>query len=194
MSNGEILFTLELLSEIYCYNYINKVLYNSFVKDLDLSLEINVNVNKIFEYLDLIITKNDYKLINNNKNKRLLINNKELLSLKENLLYNHDIIKILIDEIKIIKESNNKLVKLNEEKDNKIEKLESKYKSLKEDLNDIIKNNDLIIRNEINLINESECDSTEQIFGDQFVSQNKNSIELIINDKEVELTEKYIQR
>jgi hypothetical protein len=191
MSNKEVFFTLDILSEISCYNYINKCLYINLVKDLDLTLEINDNINKVFEYLELIIAKNDYKIIDDNKNKRLIINNKELISLKENLLYNHDIIKTLIDEIKIIKDSNNRLVKLNEEKDNIIENLEFKYKSLKEDLNNIIKNNDLIIRKKINLIYQSENESTQQIFGDQFVSENKNNIELVINGKETKLTGKY---
>ena len=79
MSNKEVFFTLDILSEISCYNYINKCLYINLVKDLDLTLEINDNINKVFEYLELIIAKNDYKIIDDNKNKRLIINNKELI-------------------------------------------------------------------------------------------------------------------
>ena len=104
----------------------------------------------IFDYFDLVITKNDYKIINDNKNKKLIINDKVLISLKENLLDNHDIIKILINEINLIKETNkdlkeskSKLIKLKEN-------LEYKYNSLKEDLDNIIKNNDLIAKKELN--------------------------------------------
>ena len=184
LNNGDILFTLEILSEISCYNYINKYEYKNFIKELNLSIEINnENLNKLFDYFDLVLTKNDYKIINENKIKKLIINDKELILLKENLLDNHDIIKILINEINDLKESNSKLIKLNEEKDNKIQNLESEYKSLKEDLNNIFKYNDLLMRKELTLVYQCENESIQNIFGEKFVSDNKkkNNIELIIN-------------
>ena len=184
LSNGDILFTLELLSEISCYNYINKYILQDLIKELDLSIEINnENLKKIFDYFDSIFTKNNYKIINDNKFKKLIINNRELISLNENLLYNHDIIKNIINEINIIKETNNKLIKLNEEKDNKIKNLESKYKSLKDDLNNIITSNDLIVKKELTLVYECENESLKNIFGEKFVSENKANLELIIDGK-----------
>ncbi len=123
--------------------------------------------------------------------KKLIINNRELISLNENLLYNHDIIKTILNEINIIKETNNKLIKLNEEKDNKIKNLESKYKSLKDDLNNIITSNDLIVKKELTLVYECENESLKNIFGEKFVSENKANLELIIDGKKMELKDKY---
>ena len=104
----DILFTLEILSEISCYNYINKYKYNNLIKDLNLSIETNNDINKILEYFDSKISKNNYKIIDENQNKKLIINNKEIIILKETLIYNNndDIIKILIKEINSIKEIN----------------------------------------------------------------------------------------
>ena len=168
------------------------------MKELNLSIEVtNENLNKIFDYFNIVLT-NDYKIINDNKNKKLLIKDKEFILLKEHLLNNNDIIKILINEINLIKEKNNdlkesnsRLIKLNEEKDNKIQNLESKYNSLKDDLKNIIKNNDLIIKKELSFVYQCENESTENIFGEKFVSENRTNIDLIINGNTMELKDKY---
>ena len=69
IKKGDILFTLEILSEISCYNYINKYEHNNLIKYLNLPTETTNNINKIFEYFDSRISKNDYKIIDDNKNK-----------------------------------------------------------------------------------------------------------------------------
>ena len=83
LKNGDILFTLEIISEISCYNYINKYEYKILIKELNLQQEINnENISVIFDYFDSILTKNGYKIINDNKNKKIIINDKVLISLK----------------------------------------------------------------------------------------------------------------
>ena len=123
---------------------------------------------------------------------------------------NKDIINILIDEINKMKEINNKqnekineLIKLNENKDIKINNLENiynilikanqnkviqinnlenKYNELKEQLNII---NDTKKEKDINLIYECQNEGNQKIFGEIFVKNNKNNIDLIIDEKKL---------
>ena len=103
-------------------------------------------------------------------------------------------IMILIKEIKEMKEKNNKenekikeLKKSNEEKERKINILESKYDELKEivyELDDNIKDK---YRDEINLIYYTEKEDNYNMFGENFVENNKDKIELNINGEKTNL-------
>ena len=75
VNNNELIFTLTKLSEISYYNYIGKYNYNEITKDLNLSIDIYNNIEKIFEYLDI----KEYEIYDDNKNKKLKINNKEII-------------------------------------------------------------------------------------------------------------------
>ena len=104
-------------------------------------------------------------------------------------------IKILINEINEMKDNNNKrlneLIKMNEEKERKINILENKYNELKEivyELDDNIKDK---YRDEINLIYVTEKEDNYNIFGNKFVENNKDNIELNINGENNKLINKY---
>ena len=59
-------------------------------------------------------------------------------------------------------------------------------------INEFINSNN-IYKNEINIKykNKSQCESNEKIFGEKFVENNKNNIELIINGEKSKLIPKY---
>ena len=78
----------------------------------------------------------------------------------------------------------NELIKINENKDNKINNLEIKYNELKEELN--CKKD-----KSINLIYECKDEGYTNIFGEEFVKNNKNNIDLIINREKSNLISKY---
>ena len=80
---------------------------------------------------------------------------------------------------------------MNEEKENKMNILENKYNELKEllyKLDDNIKDK---YKNEINIIYRTEKEGEYNIFGEEFVENNKNNIELNINGNESNLINKY---
>ena len=84
----------------------------------------------------------------------------------------------------------NELIKINENKDNKINNLENKYNKLNEEINiinDIMKNKGHLI----NLIYESKEEENQRIFGEEFVVNNINNIDLIINGEKSNLISKY---
>ena len=144
LDKDEIIFELNLISELSYYNYIKRYDYNDLRKKLNLPTNIYNNLTKIFNYIDLI----EYKIIDGKGNKKIIINNKDKIILDENK--NKDIINLLINEINNIKEINNKqdekinnLIKLNIEKDTQINNLKSKYEELMKELN-LISNNKTI--------------------------------------------------
>ena len=144
LDKDEIIFELNLISELSYYNYIKRYDYNDLRKKLNLLANIYNNLTKIFNYIDLI----EYKIIDGKGNKKIIINNKDKIILDENK--NKDIINLLINEINNIKEINNKqdekinnLIKLNIEKDTQINNLKSKYEELMKELS-LISNNKTI--------------------------------------------------
>ena len=144
LDKDEIIFELNLISELSYYNYIKRYDYNDLRKKLNLPTNIYNNLTKIFNYIDLI----EYKIIDGKGNKKIIINNKDKIILDENK--NKDIINLLINEINNIKEINNKqdekinnLIKLNIEKDTQINNLKSKYEELMKELS-LISNNKTI--------------------------------------------------
>ena len=182
-NNNEIIFKLTRISEISYYNYIRKYNYNEIINDLNLSKDIYNNIEKIFEYLDI----KEYQIFDDNRNKKLKINQKDEIVLYENK--NEDMMNIMIEEINKIKkicikqeDEIKELKKSNEDKDNQIEEL-------KERINKLIK------ENEINLIYECSSNGPNFILGKSFVERNKNNIQLFINGAYTSLSEcQYLQK
>ena len=74
------------------------------------------------------------------------------------------------------------LMKRNEEKDNKINNLEYKYNELKEEIYEL---DEMKKDKDINIIYKTDNEGKYRIFGNKFVENNKNNIELKINGKKV---------
>ena len=183
INNDEIIFKLLGLS---CFKYIKRYKYDEIIKELNI-LE-NKDIKSVYNYL----IKSEYKI----KDKKIIINNKNEIELNEKILTNEEMIKILIDEIKEIKEERIKekenikeLIKMNENKENEIKILENKYNELKEKIDELEEN--ILQKDGINLIYETEKEGNYNIFGEKFVENNKNNIELNINGNKSELVNKY---
>ena len=101
--------------------------------------------------------------------------NKIYMKIKEiniNMNKKEDDIKNIIEEKDIlIKDLRNKVI--------------NQEKQLKTLINILIENN--IYKKEINLIYKTNKKGVEKIFGDKFVENNKNNIELMINNKKTQL-------
>ena len=187
IENEEIIFTLNNISQISYYNYIRKYKYNDIIKELHFPKNLYYNIIAIYKYFDI----KEYKIRDDKNNKIIIINNKDTIILYRNK--NVDIIEKLIEELNTYKELNNKqnekinkLIDINESKDNKIKSLEKKYSELKQQLNRI---DEILYKKEINLIYEGK--GVQNIFGKKFVENNKNNIELIINGKKQSLVDKF---
>ena len=85
----------------------------------------------------------------------------------------------------------NELIKINEEKENKIKNLENKYNELKEKINKLDENKKDKYRDEINIKYVTEEEGICNIFGEKFVKINKDNIELNINGNKSDLIDKY---
>ena len=184
MINEEIIFILLIgLS----YKYIKKYKYNEIINEL------NLKENKDLKELYLYLIKSEYKIID--EEKKIIINNNKEIKLNETIITNEEMIKILIDERKEMKEKNknkiNELIKMNEEKENKMNILENKYNELKEMVYDIDDNIKDKYKDEINIIYRTEKEDNYNIFGEKFVEINKNNIELNINGNKSNLISKY---
>ena len=99
-------------------------------------------------------------------------------------------IYLKIEEINInMNKKEDDIKNIIEEKDILIKDLRNKVidqeKQLKTLINILIENN--IYKKEINLIYKTNKKGVEKIFGDKFVENNKNNIELMINNKKTEL-------
>ena len=161
-----------LLIGISYNKYIKEYKYEEIIKELVLDYK---DINEIYEYL----IRSEYEI--KKEEKKIIINKNKEIKLEEKILKNEEIIKIIINEIKEMKEKNNKenerineLIKRNEENEKKIRILENKYDELKEivyELDDNIKYKD-----EINLIYVTEKEDDYNIFGEIFVKNNKDNI------------------
>ena len=182
INNNEIIFILMI--GISYYKYIKKYKYDEIIKELDLSEY--KDLKKVYNYL----IKSEYRIINEDKIKKIVVNNKEI-KLNEKILKNEEIIKILIDEVNKQKEKINELMKRNEEKDNKINKLEDKYNELKGQIYELDDNIKDKYRDEINIIYKTDKEGNYNIFGEEFDEKNKDNIELNINGMKNNLINKY---
>ena len=186
INNDEIIFLL--IKGLTYFKYIKRYKYEEIIKELNI-LE-NNDIKSVYNYL----IKSEYKI----KDKKIIINNKNEIELKEKTLTNEEMIKILIEEIKEIKEKSNKekerineLIKMNENKENEIKILENKYNELKEIINELDENKKDKYKDKISLIYEIEKEGMYNIFGEKFVENNKNNIELNINGNKSEIVNKY---
>ena len=156
-NNNEIIFSL--IIDLSFNKYIKRFKYDELRKLFDIPKEETMKntYNKLINY--------EYEI--NEKEKKLIINNEKEIKLEEEIrLTNEEMIKELIFEIKKIKKEKNILEKQVYELDNIVNK--DKFK------------------NEINLIYNTEKEGDYQIFGDEFVKNNINNIELNINDDKSE--------
>ena len=115
INNNEITFIL--IIGISNYKYTKKYKYEEIIKELKLEYK---DIKEVFEYLK----KSEYEI--KKEEKKIIINKKTEINLEEKKLKNEEIIKILIDEIKEMKEKNkkenekiNELIKTNEQKEKK---------------------------------------------------------------------------
>ena len=181
INNDEIIFIL--IVGISYYKYIKKFKYDEIVKELVL-YEYN-DIEEIYKYL----IKSEYKIMD--EDKKIIINNKEI-KLNEKLLKDNELIKLLIEEVKEIKDKKiNEFIRENEEKENKIKRIENKYNELKELVYEIDDNIKDKYKDKINLIYETEVGGKYNIFGEEFVKNNKNNIELNINGDKSGLIKEY---
>ena len=91
MNNSEIIFIL--IIGVSYFKYIRNYKYNEIIKELNIFQ--CKNINGVYDFL----IKCEYKIITEEKIKKILINNKEI-KLNEKILTNQELIKILIDKMK----------------------------------------------------------------------------------------------
>ena len=173
-----IIFTLiKYLSE---YKYKKEYKYEEIKNELE--IKNCKSIKEIYEYLkkNIIISEEN----------KIKVNKKEI-ELMEIKLKNEELIKMLIDEIKEIKNNQNKLIISNEEKDKTIKKLKNDYNEIKEKINELEENKKDKDKNKINIIYETKKEGNYNIFGDKFVEINKNNIILNINGDKIDLMNRY---
>ena len=176
INNDKIIFTL--IIGISYYKYIKEFNYNEIVKELNL-----------FEYKDILsiynfLIKNECEIIEEEKIKKIKINNKEIV-LSEKNLSNDELIKVLMAEIKNQNEKIDKLFKMNEEKDDKINKLT-------ENINELYYIKKERKKNEINLVFTNNSKEDEYyIFGNSFIHNNSYNIDIYRNGCKCDFQEKY---
>ena len=109
INNNEIKFILMI--GISNYKYEKKYKYEEIRKELILDYK---DIKEVYEYL----IKSEYEIKKDEK--KIIINKNKEIELEEKKLKNEEIIKILIDEIKEMKDNSNKrineLIKMNEKK------------------------------------------------------------------------------
>ena len=115
-----------LIIGLSCYKYIRKFNYKEIIKEFG-NLECK-NIKEVYEYF----IERRYKIINDEK--KIIIDDKKEIKLNEIIITDHELIKILVDEIRELKEKSNKqneiineLTRVNADKENKIIKLENQY-------------------------------------------------------------------
>ena len=74
----EITFELILESELSCYNYIKRYNYESAIKELNLLKNDYNNLKQIYNYINI----KEYKIINKQENKMLILDNKHKILLE----------------------------------------------------------------------------------------------------------------
>ena len=120
------------------------------------------------------------------------MNSNKEIQLNQKLLNNDELIMILISEIKELKDNSNKkineLMKMNEEKERKIDILENKYNNLKEKFEGLEEK--IYYKDEMKIAYVAKEEGDYNIFGEQFVKNNKDNIELNINGEKSNLKDK----
>ena len=110
------------------YKYIKEYKYEEIQKEI---VDIK-EIEKIYEYL----LNSEYRIIE--EDKKLIINNNKEIELEEKELTDKELIKLLIEEIREIKNENKKEIeKMNKLNEEKIKKIENENKDLNEKINDL---------------------------------------------------------
>jgi chromosome segregation ATPase len=172
MNNDEIIFFVVL--GLPSFNYIKTYKYNEIIKELNIP-ECK-DIEEVFDYL----MKSGYTIIE--EEKKLIINNNKEIQLKEINMEYGELIKVLMDEIKELKDQNdqlnekiNEIIKKNKDREIKINKLEKKYNELNKKINELEENKK--DKEKINLIYRVKEEGTYNIFGKDFVEKNKDNID-----------------
>ena len=157
INNEQIIYSL--IVGLSYYKYIKEYSYEEIVNEFDIK-----ECKDIFEVYNYLKSK-EYKIVNDDKIKKIIVNGKEI-KLKEKTLSNEELIKALMGEI----------MKQNE----KINKLENKNKELIEKINELdLKKKD---KDEFHFTyNVTSYDERVNIFGERFVENNKNNCALYRN-------------
>jgi len=161
-SDDNIQFTLRKYNNLSLYHYNNKFNYNDIIKLFLLQKENFKDINKIFKFFDLALNKKKINLEYDNQKNLMILKLKKLLKFGEvecklDLIYKmmpqNEMISILIEEIKDIKNNNKKdnngnniIIELkNEIKEYKshINNLEEKIKKIEGEIKDLRKQNNL---------------------------------------------------
>ena len=141
--------------------YIKIFKYDEFIKIYEISKD--KDINKIYNTLI------KYKYEINEKEKKIIFNNGKVIKLEESIkLTNEEMFKELIIEIKTIKKEKKDL-------ETQVYELENKVYNYKD---------------EINLIYHTDNEGEYRIFGNTFVENNINNIELNINENKSKLVSK----
>ena len=165
IENDEIQFTLTTIGVSLC-KYTKAYKYEEITSALELS-----NCKDLKEvFKSLIESAYDVK----KENKQILVNGKEL-TLDEIQLNDKEVIQLLVNEVSDLREKN--------------AKLESDVNDLKNQMYEFERTSRY--KEEINLVYESKEFGKYNIFGEKFVENNKNNIELNINGKYSELKKDY---
>ena len=157
---------IDINKNIFLYK-INK---NSFINIIELEKRIN----------DL---KNEIKGIENNKFNKIIDYLEEFLNLTKNIICNYDLKKKnyeLLMNINNIYEYNEKIIKDINKIINELN-IEKKLNYINEIYSKIIINNEITLKYKI------DKEDKINIFGNQFVRNNKNNYRIIINNKDYEL-------
>ena len=185
MNDDEIIFFVVL--GLPSFNYIKTYKYNEIIKEL------NIPECKDIEEVYDFIMKSKYRIID--EEKKVIINNNKEIHLKEISKEYGELIKILMDEIKELKEQNykfnekiNEIIKKNKDREIKMNKLEKKLNELNKKINELEENKK--DKETINLIYRVKEEGTYNIFGKDFVEKNKDNIELKINGNKTNLVNK----
>ena len=210
-SDNNIYFKLRKTNNSSFYHYMNKFNYNDITQLFLLQKEHYKDMQKIFHFFDLALTKKKIKLEYNEEKRLMILKLNKILDfdeieckieLKETKISKDEMFNLLYEEINGIKNNNkgnlenteiiNKLTNKISEHENRIKNLEDEIKILKEEIQKIKimkKEVNKIENNNLNEINESNERISLNMMNDIF----KNISEFnLIKKKIFEKNEKYL--
>ena len=145
-------------------------------------IEIKPNKDKIYNYLELDEIENKREENEEKENKSIYMIHLQ----NEEISISYSLINDIIDDRK----SGSPILSLKTFKVIGIHYYNSKN-FIKYAIDEFRKYNNIEYRNEINIIYKTDKEGFEKIFGERFVENNKNNIELIINENKNELINLY---
>ena len=210
-SDNNIYFKLRKTNNSSFYHYMNKFNYNDITQLFLLQKEHYKDMQKIFHFFDLALTKKKIKLEYNEEKRLMILKLNKILDfdeieckieLKETKISKDEMFNLLYEEINGIKNNNkgnlenteiiNKLTNKISEHENRIKNLEDEIRILKEEIqkNKIMKKEvNKIENNNLNEINESNERISLNMMNDIF----KNISEFNLIKKNIfEKNEKYL--